>query len=248
MHLLSTFFVCLWHTLLRNDFARDKYYTQFLALEEQKQKRKLEKVKMRNVKSTLPKLKESWYINTRRAPYGGWDFREPIPMVIVHLNQIVSGSRTVALDSYLGSLFTFCKTTEQIKATAEYYLTIFYEDTIYTPCLLAWCHNRKLSIADQSTDEDWCAIETYVDIYAKPSRGPSEALQVPYETMERIVATGDPKQCPELFSYCTNPLECHYTAKWYLRMYKSLPPTPQWAVDLEMLYKEIIEPEKGLPW
>jgi hypothetical protein len=224
MDILTTFFVCLWHTLLRNDFARDKSYNKFLSLEEQKQKRKSEKLRMQNVKSTLPMIKENSSNNVRRSlsdpPKETWNFRDPVPMVIVHLNQIVSGAKVVDNDTYLGSLFILCRTHEQVKATAEYYLTVFYECEVYAPCLVAWCCNRKLYIADQSTKEDKCALDVYVDIYAKPSSGAMEVLEVPYKTMQYIADTGNPKAHPELFTFCTNPIECHYTAKWYLRMYK----------------------------
>ena len=56
MNLFVKFLVCLWHTLLRNDFASSISYKEFLELEEQNRKRKERNKIYKDIKSTIGDL------------------------------------------------------------------------------------------------------------------------------------------------------------------------------------------------
>lgn len=218
MQLLSKFFVCLWHTLMRNDFAIEQSYQEFVTIEEQKQKRKLEKKAQRNIKSSLDNVYHSFSNSRRPAPsksglvYLGF----PIPIFIVHLNQVMVGTKTVTKSSYLYGLFVNCKTNKQVVATAEFYLSLLDKPSLWNDTLTLWVRDREEQVKCEITALDNITNHIYMQTYARPIAITDDLEPPTYKSLEYSHTSGDCKRIPEYFVLCNTPLERHYTAAWYM--------------------------------
>jgi hypothetical protein len=203
---------------MRNDFAIEQSYQEFVAIEEQKQKRKSEKKARRNVKSALENVYYSFSKSRRPCPsrsglvYLGF----PIPFFIVHLNQVMVGTKTVTKSSYLYDLFVNCKTKKQVIATAEYYLSLLDNPSQWNDTITLWVRDREEQVKCEITELDNITDHIYIHTYARPI-AIAEDLEPPsYKKLGFVHDSGDSKSLQEYFVLCNTPLERHYTAAWYM--------------------------------
>lgn len=218
MHRFVKFLVCLWHTLLRNDFASSISYKEFLELEEQNRKRKERNKVYKDIKSTIGDLIETTAISMRPVPSKDnlLCFSESVKVLIVHLNQIIVGRKSLDSNSYLMPLFKKCKTENQVKLTAEYYLKALNKSCWQNTILTHWCNTKQAVMVSEVTAEVHFLSVAAMEVYAKPVMDVGAYIDFPESYMKRISATGVPSGEEELFILCSSPLECHYTAQWYL--------------------------------